>query len=288
VKHRRILLALLPLCLFGCTRLFGPSKVLTVAVPQEPITLDWPLVRDPASHLILAQMQRGLLKLESIAQPISDLAEGWSMDITGKNYTFVLSRDRWSDGVDLTTGDFVFAWKRMLSPETPDSPALRALLKIAGARDFHSGKLTDFSKVGIRAVTPIVLEVVLETKDKDFAVAIATPVLGPQRQDVYELHPTDFTSPLHLRTIGPYLILEWEKGKSLLLVSNSYSSIKPSVAKVRFEFLAEPLAKELFDHGKLDVLSPPPGTMQFIHGTKVGGVPLDAAGMPLFSQVEWK
>ncbi len=288
MKPQRAVPLLLSLFLVSCTRLFGPSATLTVAIPNEPVSLDWARASDPASAMVLSQLQRSLLKLESASQPIADLAEGWSLDLSGTQYNFVLSKERWSDGVDLTSGDFVFAWKRILAPTEQDSPAQLTLLKIAGARDYHSGKSTDFSTVKVRAVTPSVLEVVLEKKDADFTVELCSPSLGPQRQDVYELHPRDFTSPLHLRTIGAYQILEWKKGESLLLATNSYSTVQPAVGKVNFLFLDESRAKPLFDRGQVEVLSPPTGSRQYIHGAKIGGVPLDAVGRPLFSQVQWK
>jgi ABC-type oligopeptide transport system substrate-binding subunit len=288
VKLRLTLFFLLALGLVGCTRLFGPSATLTVAIPQEPVTLDWAQAKDPASAMVLAQLQRGLLKLESVSQPIADLAQGWSVDLGGTVHTFVLSPERWSDGVELRAEDFLFGWKRILEPSEPDSPSQRTLLKIAGARAYHEGKVKAFSAVKVRAVSPTVLEVVLEKKDSTFTTELCNPSLGPQREDVYEMHPHDFTAPLHLRTIGAYQILDWKKGESLLLVTNSYSSIQPAVGKVSLQFLDETRAKPLFDRGQIEVLSPAPGTLQYVHGAKIVGVPLDAIGQPLFSQVQWK
>ena len=48
-----------------------------------------------------------------------DAAESWDISDDGLTYTFHL-RDgiKWSDGKDVTAGDFEYSWKRLVNPET--------------------------------------------------------------------------------------------------------------------------------------------------------------------------
>lgn len=241
-----------------CARLFGPSRVWETAGLTEPTSLDWVAASDKPSELVLRQTQRSL----------ADLSEGFSLDVSGRRFTYVLSKDRWSDGVDVSAQDFVFAWKRHLQPGV-QTPWTAILLEIEGAKDYHSGKSKDFAKVGVRAKDRSILEIVLAKANPKFPEAVAHPALGPQREDIYMLHPKDFASPLHLRCIGPYQVLDWKKGESLLLVENSYASVRPGVAKVRLRFAPTSTQAE-HDKGL------------------VSATPLDAQGFPIFSQVSWR
>jgi ABC-type oligopeptide transport system substrate-binding subunit len=268
--------------LTGCSRLFGPAPVLRVAVPTEPVSLDW-VSTDAASPGVLKQIQRGLVRAEPEG-PVPDLSEGWSLDAEGTRYTFLLTKERWSDGVELNAGDFVYAFRRHLTPGT-QTPWTPALLQIAGARDFHSGKHSDFSKVGIRARGASILEIALGKKDDGFVAKLATAALGPQREDIAQLHPTEFAQPLYLRAIGPYQPLEWKRGESLLLVANSYSSLKPAIAKVRLIFADATKAARAWERGELDVVV---GTGSTRPGPKVAELPVDAHGFPIFAQARWK
>ena len=51
--------------------------------------------------------------------PQPALAESFSVSSDGKTYTFQIRKDAvWSDGVPITSEDFVWSWTRMLHPET--------------------------------------------------------------------------------------------------------------------------------------------------------------------------
>ena len=57
------------------------------------------------AHLVYA----GLMRLDAIGQPVSDLAESWAVSADGLSYTFVLrSGLRWHDGVTVSLDDVIF------------------------------------------------------------------------------------------------------------------------------------------------------------------------------------
>ena len=59
----------------------------------------------------------GLVKYAPDGSVVPALAESWDVSPDGLTYTFHLRSDaKWSDGKPVTAGDFVYAWKRVLTP----------------------------------------------------------------------------------------------------------------------------------------------------------------------------
>lgn len=270
----------------GCVRLFGVASTLNVALTEEPSTLDPVQARDASAQLLIAQLQRGLTQINDQKQTVGDLAESWTWEPSANRLRVVLSAQRWSDGVELKATDFVFSWKRHLSPGS-GSVAIPALLKIRGARDFHSGKQPDFSQVGIHALDARTLGILLEADLGDFLTQIASPLLGPQREEVFLAHPSDFANPLHLRTLGAYQPLEWNKGQSLLFVTNSYYPAPPAIAKIQFHFISDRATAAIqLQDGKIDALLDPEAKAPLSLGNRV--VEPSLPGLIMFRKMQWK
>ncbi len=213
------------LLLTGCERFYGERRVLAPAFPHEPRTLDWYLAEDPASHFILQQTQRGLTWLDANGKVIAALADGWSTDASRTQYAFTLSPSaKWSDGVPVTAEHFAYGWNRWLQGDRKRAPQGLALVETVVAHG------------------PGQLKVTLQQPDPDFLKTLADPRLGPQRPDVASAFPTAFADPLHLRSTGPYQVLEWKPGSHLWLVANSYFyGGKPALDKVQLVFATVPL-----------------------------------------------
>src|SRR3546814_3868456 len=60
----------------------------------------------------------GLLTYGQNGAAIAGAAESWTISEDGKTYTFKLRDHVWSDGTPVTAEDFVYAWRRILAPET--------------------------------------------------------------------------------------------------------------------------------------------------------------------------
>ncbi len=98
--------------------------VLRFNLGTEPPTLDWMLATDSVSITVIEQLMRGLTRLGPDLRPVPALAERWAVSPDGRTYTFHLRRDvTWTDGAPLHAEQFVYAWRRLLAPETaaPDA-----------------------------------------------------------------------------------------------------------------------------------------------------------------------
>ena len=140
------------------------SGILLFGNGAEPKSLDPHLVTGvPENHIISALME-GLISYHPTndLEPEPGVAERWEHNADFTVWRFQLRANaRWSNGEPVTAGDFVYSWRRMLSPALGAEYA-EMLYVIRNAQAFHQGRISDFGQVGVRAVNPRLLEVTLE------------------------------------------------------------------------------------------------------------------------------
>src|SRR3546814_4479256 len=78
-------------------------------------------------------------------KPIAGAAESWTISEDGKTYTFKLRDHVWSDGTPVTAEDFVYAWRRILAPETGAEYA--SLLYIIKRSEEHTSELQSLMRI---------------------------------------------------------------------------------------------------------------------------------------------
>ncbi|MBR2634161.1 MAG: hypothetical protein IKD31_01110 [Clostridia bacterium] len=118
------------------------------------------------------------------------LASDWEQKYNADREEYFLYIDlistRWNDGRTFTADHVVYAWKRILSPETA-SPAAALLYDLKNARDVKAGVMT-IDDLGVAAVDADTVEVQFERPiDPElFLEAISSPALVPLRDDVIQ------------------------------------------------------------------------------------------------------
>jgi oligopeptide transport system substrate-binding protein len=131
------------------------NQVLRMAWGAEPPSLDPGLATDTTSSNVLLAIMDPLVKLNpDTLEAEPSLAESWDLSDGGKTVTFHLRSDgKWTNGDPVTASDFVYSWKRTLSPELAADYAYQ-LYGIQGAAEYNSCEkkcdaLAD--KVGVEA-----------------------------------------------------------------------------------------------------------------------------------------
>ncbi|MCM2276987.1 MAG: peptide ABC transporter substrate-binding protein [Oligoflexia bacterium] len=259
MAHRILVSSLAALFLF----LSGASAVaqLRFRITADPLTLDWNLASTSHETYVLMNVMEGLVEEGPDLKPRPALAERWEISPDGKTYTFFL-RDgvKWSDGKQLHAADFEASWLRLLDPRTRAAYG-RLLYPIEGAEEFHSGRLKSRAEVGIKATGPLTLQVRLKRRVPHFLHLASFWVTFPIRAELIKRHGTGWAIPGKLVTLGPYLLTEWKKGSIIRMRRNpGYYAAKaaemaaaPEQVEIRIE-ANDSRARELFGHGKLDVL----------------------------------
>jgi len=137
--------------------------VLRVGNGAEVQNLDPHLVQGLTEHRVLSSLFEGLTDIDpKTMQTVPAAAESWTVSPDGRVYTFRLRKEgRWSNGEPVTAHDFLYAWKRILSPNLASEYAYM-LHVLKNAKAFNDGRIADFSEVGAKALGDYTLEATLE------------------------------------------------------------------------------------------------------------------------------
>ncbi|MBS7670755.1 peptide ABC transporter substrate-binding protein [Croceicoccus gelatinilyticus] len=201
--------------------------ILLVGNQAEPKTLD------PHTDAATPESRIGNSICEGLVRPHPtddmDVAPGaaasWSSDdlIT---WTFKLQPEgKWSDGTPVTAQDFVFSWKRALTPALGASyPELLYFIK--GAEAFNKGKTDDFSTVGVRAIDASTLEVELVGPTPFFLQLVRNYGYSPVQRAAIEANGAiddrrnDWAVPGKFVCNGAFTLKEWRTNQYVELEKN--------------------------------------------------------------------
>jgi len=193
---------------------------ITYVVGTEPQTLDPALATHLSSGRILLALFEGLTTYDPRdLTPRPGVARSWTTSPDGTTYTFHLRDSCWSQGDPVTAHDFVYAWRRLLDPETAGEYA-SLLFVIRGARAFHAGHDPTGSGLAVRAQGPRVLRVELEHPTPYFLDLTSFWPLVPVHPATVEAYGDRWTRPEHIVTNGPFRLAAWRFYHKLRLVRN--------------------------------------------------------------------
>lgn len=222
----------------------------------EPTMLDPTMSPDNHTSTVMAQLFSGLVASSPEMDILPDVARTWEISEDGYRYVFHLRDNaRWSDGTPVTAGDFEYAWKRTLAPDT-GSPAAGFLHDIKGARAFRQGQL-DRESVGVRATDETTLIVELEEPAGYFLQLLVRPDYFPVPRHVVEAHGAAWTDPGNLVTNGPFRLEAWRRGEVLVLARNPdyHGHFQGNVQRVELFPLTDWSARlQMYEDDALEVL----------------------------------
>lgn len=227
---------------------------LRMQLSYEPVTLDYSLAEDGISLRILSALMSGLVTYDRDYNLKMEIAESMESLDGGQRYRFKLKPWKWSDGKEVTASDFVYSIRRTLNPKTTAKLA-DLLFFIKNARAFKRGEVTDFSQVGVAAISDKVLEFTLDAPVSFFPHILTLPVGYPQRQDHVEKLGPQWAE--HMLSTGPYRLVRWLHDQRIEIEQNpSYPNFAAGAPRrAVFQIIPEEAtALNLFENNRLDVL----------------------------------
>ncbi len=236
------------------------GREFRMPIAAEPPTLDWTLATDSVSVTLLTNLMEGLTQYNADLEPQPAVAKEWKFSADGRTITYYLRDDVfWSDGRRVTAADFEFSWKRLLNPATAAQYAY-FLFDIENAAEYNSGRVTDPAKVGVRALSPGVLEVRLRRPVIYFPSITTFMVTYPQREDIVTRYGDRWTEPGNIVTNGAFTLSEWRHEYKLVLLANPrHFEGPPGIDRVTFYVVPEKTtALTLYETGELDRVELPP------------------------------
>jgi len=139
------------------------NKILLINEGFEPSTLDPQAALGVPAHHIIMGLIEGLVGCHPTDQSkeVPGMADHWEHNDDYSIWTFHIGKDRkWSNGDPVTAQDFVFSYKRILTPPL-GAPYIDRLFVMKGAKDYFKGKIKDFNRVGVKALNDHALRIKL-------------------------------------------------------------------------------------------------------------------------------
>jgi len=221
--------------------------VLIFNAGAEPGSLDPALSRDIAGYKILMHLYEGLVMPdERDAAPRAALAERWELSPDGKTYTFHLREAAWSNGDPVVANDFVYAWRRVVTPATGSGYSHR-MYAVENAREIVKGEKPP-DALGIRAVDDRTLEVRLVRRTPYFLQLLCMNLYFPVHRPTVEKYGAKFMEPKNAVVNGPYRMTEWTIKKRKVFEKNPRYRDAAAVKLAKFVFLGIENAETAFNY----------------------------------------
>jgi oligopeptide transport system substrate-binding protein len=182
----------------------------------EPNDLDPAYCDTGETFNIVMSLMEGLAQYDSrTCLPVPAVATSWQVSADNLTWTFHLRSDaRWSNGDPVTAGDFVYAYRRMLSPGLAAEYA-SMLYALKNGKAFYTGQVSDFSSVGAQAADDHTLVLHLEQPVPFLARMVCHFAWYPIHRATIEKfgridqRGTLWTRPGNYVGNGPFILAEW-------------------------------------------------------------------------------
>ena len=211
----------------------GPQS-LTLNIKADPPTLDPAIGVTTDSLSVERQLFSGLMGYDadlslvaSVAREVSSRDNGGLSDDGTRVRIEIRTDARWSDGRAVTAGAFVYAFKRVLNPDTASDwapffyPVVGAQAyntALSGERPASAAELAALREaVAISAPDDATLEIHLAGPSHTFLDVLALPAAFPLREDVVVAHGADWTRPGNLVGNGPFTLEAWATDDRIVL-----------------------------------------------------------------------
>ncbi|MDP0501118.1 MAG: peptide ABC transporter substrate-binding protein [Verrucomicrobiota bacterium JB022] len=254
--------------LAGCGQREAPvdraakEGILLIDSGAEPATLDPQLASGQPEHKVIVALFEGLLvpHPEREGEVLPGVAEEWEHNDDASVWTFRLRENaRWSDGSALTAHDFVRSYQRMLSPELA-ADFVTLLYRLKNAEDYHQGRLSNFGKVGVKALDEHTLQLTLVGPTPYFPTLLTHYAWYPVPIGTIEAHGGLFdrsgawTRPGNIVGNGPFVLTRWEPNSRLQARPNRFYWNRENVALKGIDFFPienDETSARMFDAGEL-------------------------------------
>lgn len=190
--------------------------------------------------------------------PEPALCKSYEVSQDGLTYTFTLANSKWQDGTDVVAGDFVYAVKRLFSPELASENANSYLTYIKGAAEAYSGE-GSVDDIAVSAPDDATFVVTMASVLPEVTVKafFTGSFLYPMNRSAIEEGGDGWsTNPETHLSNGLYKLSEFNPDESVVIVKNeAYSGTASTTAdKITFRLFADSSAADVaMSNGEIDV-----------------------------------
>lgn len=215
-----VLVAMAAIACSGSDSGSDQRSVLSRGLSGDPESLDPHLYSSDQAAFILRDIGEGLLAYTPNGQLKPAVAESWSLSEDGLRYEFIIREEaKWSDGTSIRASDFVFAFRRLLNPNTA-SPSAALFLSIANSKRVLEGVMPE-EELGVFAIDEKRLRIQLDSPTPYFLQLLAHPAMFPLHPLVGNQAESSASSVRYIAN-GAYKLDKWSVGSEVLLSRNAY------------------------------------------------------------------
>lgn len=238
----RLLVAILSIAICVSVSLSGCAvqhdNSIVISLGSEPNSLDPAISLTTDARSYITCMFEGLLNLDESGNLIDGAADEWSANSTNTEYKFHIREDaHWSNGEKLVAEDFLYAWLRVLAPETASGWA-SFLYYIKNAAAYNAGECTA-EEVGVIAEDNY-LTVKMESPCAFFASMTAIQPYFPVYAKSIEENGAAWSNHANsLISNGAFKLKQWNHDNNIVIESNKYywDRDKIKTNEIRFDLL---------------------------------------------------
>ncbi|MEB6342352.1 peptide ABC transporter substrate-binding protein [Mammaliicoccus sciuri] len=237
------------------------DETLDLQINGDIPTMDSAMATDGLSFDMFFQTMEGLYTLDKDDKAIPAVAKG-DPKITndGKKWTIKLRDDaKWSNGDPVTAHDFVFAWRKVVDPDTASEYAY-ILYDIKNAEEINSGDKKP-EELGVKAVDDHTLEFELTKSLPYYKELLSFGTFMPQNEKFVKKQGDKYGTTVKTTLYnGPFKMTEWKTDDKVTLEKNDdyWDKDKVKLNKVNYKVVKEAsTAVNLYETNKLDIVDLP-------------------------------
>jgi oligopeptide transport system substrate-binding protein len=230
---------------------------------SEFTTLNYLTTGDQFEQEMAANCVDGLIEYDKYGVVQPGLAEKWETSADGLTWTFHLRKGvKWVDNTgkavaDVKAQDFVDAAKYLLTDTYKSETANIFYSVVANAEDYYNKKITDFSKVGVKAVDDSTLTYTLKQPTSYFLSMLVYVCFMPANGDFLAKQGANFgTDNTKFLYNGSYILSTYEPQVSHVYTKNPtyWDKDKVYITKITETYNKEmnTLGPEMYKRGEID------------------------------------
>ncbi|WP_261806059.1 peptide ABC transporter substrate-binding protein [Lapidilactobacillus luobeiensis] len=229
------------------------EQVLRLPVASQMNTID---ISASSGYGQTGNIFESFYRLGKNGQVAPGLAKSVKTSADGLTYTFTLRNAKWSNGDQITAQDFVYSWRRTVTPATKSQYAY-LFEGIKNAAEINAGK-KEPATLGIAAPDDKTVVVQLDKEIPYFKVLMAYPLFGPQSEKIVKKYGKKYgTNSKYMVYSGPFKMTGWRgTNNSWQFVRNDqyWDADKVKLDKITYAVVTNAQTSlDLYQSDKLDL-----------------------------------
>ena len=184
---------------------YASSQVLNLSYPSSLDSID---ISNMSGYGSTGNIFESLYRLGKNGSITPGLAKSTKVSKDGKTYTFTIRNAKWSDGSKITAQDFVYSWKRTVTPATKSQYAY-LFSGVKNADEIVAGKRSP-STLGVKAQGEHTFIVTLDKPITYFKKLMTYPLFGPISEKAVKKWGSKYaTKAQYMLYSGPFKLTGW-------------------------------------------------------------------------------